>query len=133
MQLICPTRTDAAHVVECRNLYENVQVLFSDQKVLEEFPLHIKFANEPAFDTGGVCHDLFSGSWEEVYLRFFDESSLVTPIVHTNVDMTSLPMLRRILSHGFMVTGYLPVQIAFPTLASIFMGPTVDIPPQIML
>lgn len=131
--MICPTRTDVAHVVERRNLYEDVQVLFSDQKVLEEFPLRIKFANEPAFDTGGVCRDLFSGFWEEAYLRFFDGSSLVTPVVHANVDMASLPMLGRILSHGFMVTGYLPVRIAFPALASILMGPTVDIHARIMV
>ena len=123
MQLIGPTRTDAAHVVECRNLYENVQVLFSDQKVVEEFPLCIKLANEPVFDTEGVCHDLFSGFWEEAYLRFFDGSSLVTPIVQANVDMASLPMLGRILYHGFMVTGYLPVRIAFPILACILKGP----------
>ena len=134
MQLICPTGIDAAHVVECRNLYENVQVLFSDQKVLEEFLLCIKLANEPAFDTGGVCRNLFSGFWEEAYLRFFDGSSLVTPIVQANVDMVSLSMLGRILSHGFwLLVTYQFKYTAFPILACILKGPAIDIPPQIMV
>ena len=68
VKMICLKRTDVAHVVERKNLYEDVQVLFCDQKVLEEFLLHIKFANEPAFDTGRVCHNLFSGFWEKAYL-----------------------------------------------------------------
>ena len=107
--------------------------LFSEDKVLEEFPLRIKFKNEPAFDCGGVCRDLFSAFWEDVYVRYFDGSSLLSPMVHANINMESLPKLGKVLSHGFLVCGFLPVRVAFPVLASILMGPTIEIQPKILV
>ena len=38
------------------------------------------------------------------------------------------PVLGTILSHGFLVTGMLPVRIAFPCLAAVVLGPMVSIP-----
>ena len=107
--------------------------LFSQDKVLEEFPLRIEFKNEPAFDSGGVCRDLFSAFWEDVYMRYFDGSSLLSPMVHANINMESLPKLGKVLSHGFLVCGFLPVRVAFPILASILMSPTIEIQPKILV
>lgn len=71
--------------------------------------------------------------WEDVYLKYFDRSSLLSPMVHANVDMESLPQLGKVLSHGFLACGYFPVRVAFPVLASILMGPTIEIQPKILI
>ena len=39
----------------------------------------------------------------------------------------------RILSHGYLSTGMLPVHIAFPTLASMLLGPSVVVTEEILL
>lgn len=72
-------------------------------------------------------------SWEEAYLKFFDGSSLLTPALHATIDMTRLPLLGNILSHGFLVCGYLPVRVAFPSLAAILLGPMTQIPLPILV
>ena len=81
--------------------------------MLDEFPLRIRFANEVAVDTGGVCRDMFSGFWKEVYLHFFDGSTLLTPALHANVNMSLLPQIGRILYHDFLACRCLPVRVAF--------------------
>ena len=133
MKKICLNTTKLPHVIDRSNVYKDMLALFSEDKVLEEFPLRIKFRNEPAFDSGGVCRDLFSAFWEDVYLRYFDGSSLLSPVVHANVNMESLPKLGKVLSHGFLACGFLPVRVAFPVLASILMGPTIEIQPKILI
>ena len=107
--------------------------LLSNDEILEEYPLKIRFSNEVAIDTGGVCRDMFSGFWEDAYSRFFDGSTLLTPALHANVDMSLLPQLGRILSHGFLACGYLPVRVAFPCLAGILVSPTIEIPSSVVV
>ena len=102
-------------------------VLLLDEKVLEEFPLRIKFAGEIAFDTGGVCCDMFSAYWEQAYKTFFDGSSLLTPALHPHVDMSQLPQVGVVLSHGYLACGFLPTRITFPALACILLGPTAEV------
>ena len=41
--------------------------------------------------------------------------------------MAAFPILCTILSQGFMVSGYLPVRIAFPVIAATLFGPNVAI------
>ena len=36
------------------------------------------------------------------------------PAIYPNVDMMVFPLLGRVLSHGFLVCSFLPVQVAFP-------------------
>ena len=107
--------------------------LFSKDEVLQEYPLKIKFVNEIAYDGGGVCRDMFSGFWNEAYKLFFDGSSLLVPVLHPNVDMLSLPKLGTILSHGYLVSGFLPTRIAFPALANILLGLAVKLPSTILV
>jgi len=57
----------------------------------------------------------------------------LTPAVHAYVDSTSLPQLGKVLSHGYLSCGFIPVRIAFPTLATSLLGPTVDVPLHIMV
>jgi len=129
---ICSVNILVPHVIKRKNIFENMIALFSDDEILEEFPLRIRFANEPAIDSGGVCRDLFSAFWEEAYLNFFDGSSLLSPVMHANMDMASLPMLGKILSHGFLVCGRVLIRVVFPVLACVLLEPNVDIPRRIL-
>ncbi len=76
---------------------------------------------------------MFSAFWEEAFKQFFDGQSLMTPVIHPHTDMTCLPTLGRILSHGYLVSGFLPIRIAFPVLASILLGQSTEVPKGILL
>ena len=121
-----------AHVVNRRKIFNQVIDLFSDDAILKEYPLYIKFEGEIAIDSGGVQRDMLSAFWEEVYVHFFDGSSLLVPTVHPNVDMSLLPKLGLILSHGYLVCGFLPTRIAFPALVSI-LNPPVTFPTSMLV
>ena len=54
-------------------------------------------------------------------------------VVRPNTDMAVLRLHGTILSHGFMACGFLPIRIAFPTLAAVFFGPKVEVPDSIIL
>ena len=112
---------------------DEVMELLSNDEVLAEFPLRIKFAGELAFDSGGVCWDMFSAYWEEAYKHFFDGSSLLTPVLHPHVDMSVLPQVGAVLSHGYLACGFLPTRITFPALACILLGPTIEVPSEIQV
>lgn len=129
------TATDISsnYPVRRRNLYDDVLKLFSDEGVMEKCPLHIKFVEEMALDCGGVSRDMLSGFWEEAYGKLFDGCNLLTPVIHPQVDMQVFRIIGRILSHGYLVSGFLPVRIAFPTVACILLGPNVAISDNILL
>ena len=117
------------------NVYSDVLETYQENMgdILEEYPFRVRYENEQAVDTGGVCRDLFSAFWEEAYLKSFDGETLLVPAIHPNTDMASFPVLGTILSHGFMVCGYLPVRVAFPVLAAALCGPSVHIPDAIIM
>ena len=56
-------------------------------------------------------------------VKHFDGAGLLTPIVHAQIGLSALPILGSVLSHGYLVAGYLPLHIAFPTLAGMLLGP----------
>jgi len=114
-------------------VFQDTYELLSKDEVLEEFPLKIRFAKEKAIDYGGVCRDLFSAFWEHAYLQFFEGTNLLVPCLHPNTDMSALPQLGRALSHGYLVCGYFPVQVAFPCLAAIVLNPHIDISQKILV
>jgi len=101
--------------------------------ILEEFPFVVEYIGERAVDTGGVCREMFSQFWGKTYLVYFDGESLLVPAVNPNTELSTLPLLGTIISHGFMVCGYLPIRIAFPVVAAILLGPEVKISDAILL
>ena len=127
------THFSQTHVIKRSNIYEDLMVLFENEDVLSEYPLCISFADELGVDAGGVCRDLFSAFWEIAYKRFFDGDSLLVPMLHPGVDMAALPQLGKIISHGYLVSGFLPTRIIFPALACILLGVTVEIPSHIVV
>lgn len=121
------------HEVKRSTVYDDVIALLSHESVLNEFPLRIKFSGEIGYDTGGVCRDMISAFWEEAYKKFFDGSCLLTPVLHPHVDMTVLPSVGTVLSHGYLVSGFLPTRVIFPALAYILLGTEVEVPSAILV
>ena len=60
-----------------------------------------------------------------MYVKHFDGEKLPVPAVNPNTDLQILLLLGKILVHGFMVCGFLPVCLAFPVIAAILHGPNV--------
>lgn len=83
----------------------------------------MEFIGEQAVDLGGVSRDVMSAFWQTTYEKLFDCSKLFVPVVSPHVEFSLLPALGKILSHGYLCTGFLPTQIAFPSLAAMLLGP----------
>lgn len=113
----------ATRVIDRDNLYADVVDIYQSGEIVGECPIHIKYSSEEALDYGGVQRDMFSAFWEVVYSKFFEGATLLIPMVHPHMDMTIYPILGRVLSHGYLVTGHLPVRIALPTLINMLLGP----------
>ena len=122
-----------SHLIRRDHIYSDVLELYEDfSKVLNEFPFRISFKDEHAVDSGGVARDMFSGFWSCAFEKFFDGSGSVVPASHPTVDMSIFPMLGKILSHGYIACGFLPVHISFPVIAAVFLGPDVQISDTIL-
>ena len=101
--------------------------------LLREYPFRIQFTGERGFDAGGVARDMYSAFFEETYKHLFDGSTLLCPVVHPEMDVSTLATVGTIISHAYMVTGILPIRIAFPCLAQCLLGTTVAVPPSILV
>ena len=121
------------HTVRREHIYQDVLKLYATESIANHYPLKIQFEGERAVDCGGVCRDMITGFWEKAYEILFDGSTLLTPLLHPQLDTTILPVVGRILSHGFFVCGFLPVRIAFPTLAMMLKGPTTAVSDDVIL
>ena len=76
---------------------------------------------------------MLSAFWEVAYLKLFDGGSVLTPLLHARVDVTMFPLLGKILSHGYFVAGYLPLWIAFPTLAGMLLGQSAEVSDDMLI
>ena len=82
--------------------------------------------------------------WEAAYERVFNGSTLLASVQKSSqlrqqlscrqslpqVNFMIFPLLGAILSHDFLVSGFLPLRIAFPVLASLLIGPCTTTPLQ---
>ena len=121
------------HVIDRTNVYEDVVDMYREGEVVGEYPLYIKFQGEQAVDKGGVQRDMLSAFWAKVYTRFFEGAKTLTPMIHPGLDMAVYPILGRVISHGYLACGILPVCISLPSLISMVLGPTVPIPSDIII
>ena len=131
MRSVCSIRTGSFHEVSRRDAYSAVPQLL--EKAIDEFPLRVKFKGETGFDAGGVCREMFTCFWEAAYKYAFDGSSLLIPVLHPHLDMSMLPHMGLVLSHGYLLSGVFPTRIAFPALAYILLGTEVNIPEHILV
>lgn len=75
---------------------------------------------------------MYSAFWEDVYSELFDGATILIPMIHPHIDKTVYPVLGRVLSHGFLGSGHLPVRIALPTLIRMILGPSAEVPSRIL-
>ena len=54
-------------------------------------------------------------------------------MLHPTYDLSGMPVLSRIISHGYIACGCLPAHLVFPTLCAILLGTSVDIPDDILV
>ena len=123
------------HTVQRGDIFNGVISLYQNnrEQILQEYPFRIKFQGERAVDFGGVARDMFSAFYEETYERLFDGSSLLCPTVHPEMEMSVLTTVGFVISQAYMVTGILPVRIAFPCLAHSLLGTSATIPKSIIV
>jgi len=121
------------HLIDRATIYEDVIKLYQEGTILKEFPIFIKFQNEMAVDLGGVQREMFSAFWEKAYQALFEGATTLIPMIHPQTDISLFPIIGRIISHGYLVAGVLPLRLALPTLATMLLGPTVTVPGHILL
>lgn len=65
------------HHVDRNDIYKSVMELYENSKdiILNEYPFRIHFNDEEGVDIGGVCRDMYSAFFEQMYLKHFDGSS----------------------------------------------------------
>ena len=121
------------HMVDRENVFEDVIDLYRQGEVVGEYPIKIEFFGEIAVDFGGLLRDMFSGFWETAYSSLFEGATLLTPMIHPQIDTSLFPIVGRILSHAYLVCGILPIRIALPSLTCMLLGPTTTITGTVLL
>ena len=133
LKLINANKVGTEHFISRATVYEDVINLYRDGEILKECPIYIEYIGEMAVDYVGVQRDIFSAFWETAYSVLFKGASLLTPMFHPEMDLTLFSVVGRILSHGYLVAGVLPVRVAVPTLISMLLGPGTTISDTILL
>ena len=126
------SKPGSLRTVDRNNVYEDVIDLYRSGEIIGEFPIDIRYSGEMAVDEGGVQRDMYSGFWEDAYSKLFDGSTTLIPMINPHMDMSIYTILGRVLSHGFLGSGHLPVRIALPTLIRMLLGPSVEVPSRIL-
>lgn len=123
------------HSIRRSDVFADVISMYQDNisELLQEYPFRVQFEGEKAIDVGGVARDMYSAFYEEAYKKYFDGNVLLSPIVHPEMNTSVLSTLGAIVSHGYLVTGVLPVRIAFPCLAQCLLGQATIISPSILI
>lgn len=126
------TDTYVVHYVNRSSLFNDLIDLYEDTSILKQYPLHMSFVGELGVDLGGVSRDVITGFWLDAYVSMFDGSNLLIPSVSPHTNLSQLASIGKILSHGYMCTGFLPVQVALPTLVLMLLGPSLAIDSKLL-
>ena len=123
------------HLIERNDVFTSVMAMYQEKlpDILQEYPFRIRFKGEMAVDVGGVARDMYSAFFEEAYKYHFDGNTLLSPIVHPEMDTSLISTMGSIISHAYMVAGVLPVRIAFPSLSRCLLGSTVSVSSSILV
>lgn len=127
------TQTCAPHLLRRLHIYSDMMTLFENPDIVCQYPFWVRFEGEKGIDTGGLTREAFSAFWEKAYLKHFDGSPLLRPMMCAGLNDITLQTLGRILSVGYLTCGFLPVRIAFPTLAAILLRSTPALSADILL
>jgi hypothetical protein len=114
-------------------VFNRMMELFGDPCSSDKFPFIVRFEGEMGVDTGGLAREAFSIFWEEACAKYFDGPCVVTPLIHAGQQSLPLEVLGRVLSYGYISSGFLPVKISFPTLAAILVSSFSEITAEMFL
>ena len=114
-------------------IFEDVIELYSKSPEIVDNEISVKFQGEEGVDLGGLVRDFFSAFWDKAYQKMFDGSALLTPVSDPTMDMNNFTVLGRVLSHGFLCSGFLPTRIAYPVLAFVLLGTDTSLPQRLFV
>ena len=66
-------------------------------------------------------------------MKAFDGGNLLVPAVYPGTEIADMPILGTVMSHGFFASGFLPLRLAFPVVAAVLFGPSVEVPDAIIM
>lgn len=121
------------HTVCRATIFKDLIDLYNDGAIVNEYPIFMAYSSENAIDDGGVTRDVFCAFWEEAYRVLFEGSTVLIPLIHPSTDLNVFPILGKIISHGYFVSGMLPLRICCPTLLGMLLGTAFDIPRSFLL
>ena len=98
---------------------------------LTELPLQIDFSGELERTQEVYIASILNILEGSISRVLFDGSTPLTPIVHLSVDLSSLPQMSSVLSYCYLVCVYLPIRMAFTSLACTLSGPLEEISQEI--
>lgn len=114
------------------SVFEDVLEMYKKKSIMGEYPIRVAFEGEMAIDQGGVTRDMFSAFWDECYSSMFDGSTLLVPMLCPQTDTSVFPVVGSIISHAYLVSGFLPVRIALPCIIGILLGPSASITQSVL-
>ena len=89
------------------NILADLLQVYNDPNITD-FELRVRFEDEVGFDGGGLTRELFPVFWKAV------EDEIMTPEINFTYYC-----LGKILSHGYILTGFLPLNLSGLFLASL--------------
>lgn len=109
--------------MERSSIFNSLLHLYGDESICSKM-ITASFKDEIGTDIGGVTRDVFSCFWNEAY-SVFDGDVLKVPFVPASKIAESQAIfckLGRIFSHGYILTGRIPIRIAQASLLSMLFG-----------
>ena len=117
-----------------QHLVEDVFKAYEEDLLLSVSLLEVEFEGEDAIDCGGVKRDLFCSFWEQILnnqtYNLFTGHSAKVPVfnpANAEVAVKKLPILGRILSHSYILTGCFPTSISIVSVIGLFLGCDIDL------
>lgn len=107
--------------------YDNDDVVSSTIKVT--------FTDEEGEDCGGVTEDMFSAFWEQAFEMHFDGEEIKVPFAlpsHLHGARNTFETIGKIFSHGFVLTGAIPVRFCQSSIMGAFLV-SQSVPESILL
>ena len=72
--------------------------------------------------------DVYGTLWDKVMRSFFDGVSCLIPAMNPSVEMDLFHVIGRILFHGYLAIGFLPVRVSFTSLCTMLWRNEVVVP-----
>ena len=92
-------------------VYTHILTVYKENMNITGLELRVKFDGEAGVDGGGLTRELFPVFWKSVENKLCEGLSIKVPMI-TPEYASHFFHLGRILSHGFVLTGFLPICLA---------------------